>query len=513
MTRPPVLRLHDDELIIDSFAGGGGASLGIEWALGRSPDKAVNHDPPALAMHAANHPDTEHILGSVWDQKPREVCGGRRVALAWWSPDCTHHSNARGGKPRDKGIRGLADVAITWAKEVRPRVNVIENVKEFCDWGPLDENGKPISELKGMEFKRWWREWEALGYAIEMRKLKACDYGTPTSRERIFVITRCDGEPIVWPEPTHGPGLLPYRTAAECIDWSVPCPSIFTRKKPLVVATERRIARGVRRYVIESASPFIVPVKTWGGGGNDPRSIDEPMRTVTASKRGEYAVVAPTLINTRNGERAGQAPRVHNIQAPMPTVTAVGSQGALVAAFLAKHYGGGPNGVQTAGIPMTGPLGSVTAADHHALIASSLVKYKGTCADGQPMTEPLGTVQAQGNHYAQVCAFMVKYYGADQDPRLEHPLHTITAKARFGLVTVHGVEFVIVDIGMRMLIPRELFRAQGFPDSYIINPIHDGKPLGITEQIDKCGNSVCPPLAFAIVRANFAEQAARRVAL
>jgi DNA (cytosine-5)-methyltransferase 1 len=548
VTRSPLLRIHDDELILDSFAGGGGASLGIEWALGRSPDKAINHDPPALAMHAANHPDTEHILGSVWDQRPRDVCGRRRVALAWWSPDCTHHSNARGGKPKDKGIRALADVALTWAREVRPRVNVIENVKEFCDWGPLDEHGKPISELKGMEFKRWWREWEALGYAIEMRKLKACDFGTPTSRERIFIITRCDGEAIVWPEPTHGPGLLPYRTAAECIDWSVPCPSIFTRKKPLVVATHRRIARGVRRYVIESASPFIVPYYTANSAGGDriqdidrplptvptenrfglvaPTLVgidnksngassawpaDEPLRTVTAENR--HALVASTLINTRNGERAGQAPRVHDIQRPMPTVTSVGSQGALVAAFLAKHYGGGPNGVQTPGIAMTGPLGAVTAADHHALIASSLVKYKGTCADGQPMTEPLGTVQAQGNHYAQVCAFMVKYYGADQDPRLENPLHTITAKARFGLVTVHGVEFVIVDIGMRMLIPRELFRAQGFPDSYIINPMVDGKPLGITEQIDKCGNSVCPPMARAIVAANFAQQAERRVAL
>lgn len=509
--RPPLLRLHDEEIIIDSFAGGGGASLGIEWATGRSPDVAINHDWKAVLMHAANHPRTEHVLGSIWDQKPREVCRGRRVALAWWSPDCTHHSNARGGKPRDKGIRGLADVAIEWAKQVRPRVNVIENVREFADWGPLDETGRPILDLKGAEFRRWWREWEQLGYAIEMRRLRACDYGAPTSRERLFIITRCDGEPIVWPEPTHGPGRAQsWRTAAECIDFGIPCPSIFERKKPLVVATERRIARGVFRYTIDCADPFIIPLTH----GRDARiyGLDEPMRTITGANRGEQALVAPSLIQAGYGERDGQAPRVLDIQAPLGTVTAGGRKHALVAAFLAKNFGG-PAALkkQSPGIPVTGPMGAITAKEHHALIASSLVKFKGTCLDGQPVTEPLGTVQAQGQHYAEVRAFLLKYYGTDQDPRLRDPLGTVTTKDRFAVVLVHGVEYVIVDIGMRMLVPRELFRAQGFPDTYVIDPVVDasGARLSKTDQVDKCGNSVCPPIAAALVRANLAERAAR----
>ncbi len=522
MNRPPVLRLHDDELIIDSFAGGGGASLGIEWALGRSPHKAINHDKGALAMHAANHPLTEHILGNVWDQKPREVCGDRRVALAWWSPDCTHHSNARGGKPRDKNIRGLADVAITWAREVRPRVNVIENVREFATWGPLDERGHPIPNLKGMEFRRWWREWEELGYRVEMRRLRACDYGAPTSRERLFIIARCDGDPIAWPEPTHGPGLLPYRTAADCIDWSLPCPSIFMSKeegklwnvrRPLVEATLRRIGTGTWRYVINNAQPFILPL-TNHDRSNRSRGIDELLPTITSANRGELAMVAPTLVQTGYGERQGQAPRCLDIEAPLGTVVGGGQKHALVAAFLAKHYGGGPNGNQSGGAQgAVRPMGTITSQDHHALVASSLVKLKGTCADGQPMTVPLGTVAAQGTHFAEVRAFLIKYYGSDQDPRLEEPLHTITSKDRFGLVTVHGEEYVIADIGMRMLVARELFTAQGFPQSYIIDPVVDGKPLGKTEQVEKVGNSVCPPLAAAIVRANFADVAAARVAL
>jgi DNA (cytosine-5)-methyltransferase 1 len=423
------------ELIVDSFAGGGGASTGIEWALGRSPDIAINHSPEAIAMHQLNHPNTRHYCENVWKVDPIEATGGRPVGLAWFSPDCTHFSKAKGGKPKSKKIRGLAWVVKHWAKAVRPRLICLENVEEFADWGPLLPDGKPCPLRRGLTFRRWWRDLEKLGYELDARELKACDYGAPTSRKRLFIIARCDGQPIRWPEPTHGPGLLPYRTAAECIDWSIPCRSIFGREKDLAEATHRRIARGVMRYVVHARQPFLVAME------------DRP--------------AAVTLINTRNGEREGQAPRVYDICRPYPTVTAQGSQGALVAAFLARHYGGHGND----GADLRIPMPTITSKDHHALVA----------------------------------AFLMKYYGTDQDPRLTDPLHTITSKDRFGLVTVRGEPFRIVDIGMRMLQPRELFRAQGFPA--------DVKLTGSkTSQVERCGNSVSPPIAAAIVRANMTDE-------
>ncbi len=566
--RPPILRLHADDLIVDSFAGGGGASLGIEWALGRSPDVAVNHDAEAIAMHAANHPETRHFCESVWDVDPKKACGGRRVALAWFSPDCKHFSKAKGGKPVEKKIRGLAWVVIRWAKAVQPRVICLENVEEFQDWGPLLEDGRPCPARRGRTFRRWVRALERQGYAVEMRELRACDYGAPTIRKRLFVIARCDGLPIIWPGPTHGPGrALPHRAAAECISWHLRCPSIFERMRPLAENTLRRIARGVWRYVINAQEPFIVPVAHAGDGRV--HGISEPFRTITGAHRGEHALVEPflvpmqhqnrptgleeplqtvtsqgnkfnlvarvlvgaggpayageprradvpagtvmpsnnaclaaaTLINTRNGERDGQAPRVRDIREPAPTVTGIGSQGALVAALLARHYGGHEND----GAPCQIPMPTVTAKDHHALVTSHLLKFKGTSPDGQPVTAPLHTVQAGGFHYGEVRAFLIKFYGTPQDPRLELPLHTVTAKDRFGLVKVEGEEYAIADIGMRMLAPRELFRAQGFPDSYVIEAEVRGKALSKTAQVRMCGNSVCPPLAAAIVRAQFEE--------
>lgn len=405
------------ELIIDSFAGGGGASTGIEWALGRSPDIAINHSPDAIAMHALNHPRTKHYCQDVWQVDPLEATGGRPVGLAWFSPDCTHFSKAKGGKPRKKKIRGLAWVVYHWAKAVRPRVICLENVEEFADWGPLTQDGKPCPLRRGMTFRRWWRQLENLGYEVDAQELRACDYGAPTSRKRLFIIARCDGEPIVWPEPTHGFGRLPYRTAGECIDWTMPCPSIFERKRPLADATLHRIAAGVMRYVVNARQPYLVMSidHQSSGASGGLAGGDEPLSTITSKAR-------------------------H----------------AVVAAFLAKHYTG------ATGSDLREPMGTITAIDHHSLVQ----------------------------------AFLLKYYGTNQNPLLTEPLHTITSKHRFGVITVHGEPHYIADIGMRMLAPRELFRAQGFPD--------DIKLLGTaTSQVRLCGNSVSPVVAEAIVRANF----------
>jgi DNA (cytosine-5)-methyltransferase 1 len=478
--------LLEDEVIADLFAGGGGATEGIYMATGRHPDVAVNHSAAALAMHEANHPTTTHYREDVFDVNPRRVTGGRRVGLLWMSPDCTHFSKAKGGKPRDKGTRSLAWVAVRWASEVRPRVIILENVEEFTTWGPLCEAGQPIAAKRGETFAEWRRALEALGYRVEHRTLVAADYGAPTTRKRLFLVARCDGAPIVWPAPTHGRGRArPWRTAAEIIDWSIPCPSIFARRKPLAEATERRIAEGVRRYVLETARPFIVPLTHQGGVRV--HSVDEPVRTITAAHRGELALVSPTLIQTGYGERPGQAPRVPGLEKPLGTVVAGGGRHALVAAFLTKHYGG------MVGHDVERPIGTVTTQDHHSLTTATLAP-------------------AEPDRREQVRAFLVKYYGASgraetQQQSLLEPLHTVTTKARFGLVTVHGQEYEIADIGMRMLTPRELFNAQGFRADYKIEVEHEGKPLTKTVQIALAGNSVPPHLAEAMVRANLGGRA------
>lgn len=471
--------IADHELIVDLFAGGGGASTGILEALGRHPDIAVNHSGAALAVHEANHPGTTHYREDVFDVNPRRVCGDRPVGLLWMSPDRTHFSKAKGGKPREKGTRSLAWVAIRWASEVRPRVIVLENVEEFVTWGPLCEAGQPIAHRKGETFAKWRRALEALGYRVEHRTLVAADYGAPTTRKRLFLVARCDGAPIVWPTPTHGRGRArPWRTAAEIIDWSIPCLSIFARRKPLAEATERRIAEGVRRYVLEAARPFIVSHY----GQSIGRGIDAPVPTITAGGGGHQGLVVPTLIQTGYGERPGQTPRVPGLDKPLGTVVAGGGRHALVAAFLTKHYGG------MVGHDVERPIGTVTTQDHHSLTTATLAP-------------------AEPDRREQVRAFLVKYYGASgraetQQQSLLEPLHTVTTKARFGLVTVHGQEYEIADIGMRMLTPRELFNAQGFRADYRIEVEHDGKPLTKTVQIALAGNSVPPHLAEAMVRAN-----------
>lgn len=571
------------EIIVDNFAGGGGAGTGIEQATGYSPAVAVNHDPAAISMYRTNHPEAEIYCENVWDVDPREATRGRPVGLAWFSPDCTHHSKARGGKPREKNIRGLAWVAVRWAATVQPRVIIIENVEEFVSWGPLDKDGYPIKEQAGRTFKTFINAMRRHGYKAEWRELRACDYGAPTIRKRLFIVFRRDGRPIVWPEPTHGapdsPEVIsgkrkPWRTAAEIIDWSIPCPSIFERKKPLAENTQRRIARGLQRFILDNPNPFIAPfVVKVNHHGEQFRGqpIDEPLQTVTAKNgwgvvtpyiarigqtgfggdrlqyeigdplttittKAEHCLVSPTLIQMGYTEREGQAPRVLDLEKPLGTITAQGNKFALATAFLAKHYGGnytGPGG------DLEDPLSTITTVDHHALVTAHIARHFGESV-GSPLDAPIGTVTAGGGgksalvtshlikmrgnnighaadepvhtitagglHIGEVRAFLLKYYGsADNGQELNDPLHTITTKDRFGLVTIHGVDYQIVDIGMRMLEPHELFAAQGFPPNYIIDVDADGKKYSKAAQVARCGNAVPPPFAEALVRANLPE--------
>jgi DNA (cytosine-5)-methyltransferase 1 len=493
------------EIIVDIFAGGGGASLGISQALGVDVDLAINHDPAALMMHRANHPNTRHECSDVWEVDPVQATRGRPVGLAWFSPDCRHHSNAKGGKPRSKKIRSLAWVVLQWAAEVRPRVIILENVPEFKDWGPLNKKGRPIKRRKGETFRLWLEQLEDLGYKVQHRLLRACDWGAPTIRRRLFVMARCDGEPIVWPAPTHGPagellGLKPYRTAAECIDWSKPCRSIFGRKKPLAKNTLTRIARGIDKYVIHAAEPFIVRCAHGESGrgrwGRGEHPITEPLPTVTGSK--DFALISPTLVQIGYGERDGQAPRVPGLDKPLGTVVGRGKH-ALVEAFLLKYFGG------VVGADVRKPLPTVTAIDHNAIVAAFCTKFYGTNI-GSEMTEPLPTVTGGGQHIGEVFAFMVKYYGTAIGQSCRQPMHTVTGKDRMGLVIVYirGLPYVIVDIGLRMLTPRELARAQGLDDSYILTG-------SLSSQVSKIGNMVPPAWPRALVAANVKLKAWSRV--
>lgn len=524
-----------DEIVVDNFAGGGGASTGIKMAIGRDVDIAINHDPAAIAMHRANHPLTEHYCESVWDINPKTATGGRPVALCWFSPDCKHFSKAKGGKPVDKNIRGLAWVALRWAATVRPRVIMLENVEEFKTWGPL-KNNYPDPEQKGRTFNCFVNALRRHGYKVDWRELRACDYGAPTVRKRFFLVARCDGKPIVWPEPTHGDpasiqvktGLLkPWRTAAECIDWTLPCLSIFERKKPLAENTMRRIAKGLQKFVIDNPAPFIVQVNH-GGDAFRGADLDKPFPTVTA-KHGfgvvtpyvmvnqhqnagskaeaplhtvltgnHHYLIAPNLIQY-HGEQSGKEVRGQSIQRPLMVVDASNRYG-LVAAHLAKHYGGNYQG---SGADVHNPLPTITTVDHNAVVTSNLIQLNHNSE--QSLDKPLNTITAGGEHFAEVRAFLIKYYGQGEGQKLDNPLHTITTKDRFGLITVAGAEYQIVDIGMRMLTPRELFRAQGFSDDYIIEHDDKGKPYPKSAQVARCGNAVPPQLPAALVKANLPE--------
>ncbi|MBP0996675.1 DNA cytosine methyltransferase [Serratia fonticola] len=618
------------ELIVDNFAGGGGASTGIEMATGRSVDIAINHDENAIAMHETNHPETLHYCESVYDIDPVAATAGRPVGLAWFSPDCRHFSKAKGSAPVKKEIRGLAWIIIRWILRVNPRFIPMENVEEFKTWGPLvtDENGNdyPCPDRVGETFAGFvamlttgiaadhpalaeccdilgikegtddhHRLIAGLGYVVDYRELRACDYGAPTIRKRFFMLMRCDGRPIVWPEPTHGDPkslevqsgkLKPWRTAAECIDWSIPCPSIFERKRPLAENTLRRIARGIQRFVIDSPAPFIVKCNHTSTKTNYDcfrgQSLAEPLQTIT--KTHGYALVSPHITKFRTGAtgqecdeplstitagsserpggnghamgmveakltpliaRIGQtgfggdrmayeagkplttvtskaehllvAPVItrqfgnsvgHAVDEPNGTITAGGGgKSQLVAAFLAKHFGGNYTGP---GADLADPAHTVTTVDHHALVTSNLIKMRGTNI-GQEVTGPLQTVTAGGNHFGEVRAFLLKYYGNEKEGvSLTDPLHTVTTNDRFGLVTVEGIDYQIVDIGMRMLQPHELYAAQGFPSWYIIDQDYKGKKYAKDKQVARCGNAVPPPFAEALVRANLPEMCVPR---
>lgn len=623
------LNTQDDEIVVDFFCGGGGAGTGLEMGLGRAVNVAKNHSPAAISMHTVNHPGAVHYTTDVFDGDPDTECGGKAVGWFHMSPDCTHHSQAAGGQPRKREIRNLSWIGLKWAGKKKPRVISLENVKQILQWGPLvakrDKATGRVVKLGGsvaapgevvpvhQQFlvpdpARRGRTWavfvaelQRLGYAVEWRVIKACDFGAPTSRERLFMIARCDGQPIVWPEPTHAKnpakGQKKWRTAAECIDWTIPSKSIFDRPKPLAPATLRRIAKGMKKFVLDAADPFIVPIANWSG--DSVQSAHEPLRTVTSWPRGgSFAMASPIIAPaTHQG-----SDRINDSADPLPTVTCANrGELTLISPVLvtAAHGEGKSGGVQRwgDGSKFAGdPLGTVTASGGHSIAAAHLVKFRfadegkaldeplptitsggnyqrpagaahamgistvfmaqmnggfnathaksveapmttvtntgsqqqlvtanllhlrGNC-DAKDCAEPLHTVSAAGTHHGlveytlspeheegamRVAAFLISYYGTENVSAASDPAPTITTKDRLGLVTVtiKGTPYVIVDICLRMLQPSELYKAQGFPDDYIISHGADGKPFTKTQQVHMCGNSVSPPPMAAIARAN-----------
>lgn len=544
-------KMINGELIVDNFAGGGGASTGIEMATGYNVDIAINHDPEAIKMHKANHPNTRHYCESVWDVDPVKACNGHPVGLAWFSPDCKHFSKAKGGKPVEKKIRGLAWIVLKWAALVRPRVIMLENVEEFQTWGPCKpkrdkETGRVLVSLpdgktrvaapgevvgvglqifepdpgrKGQTYKRWRRQLERLGYEIDAKELVAADYGAPTMRKRFFMIARCDGRPIVWPEPTHGPAdseavkagmLKTYVGAYTRIDFSRPCPSIFDTAeeikekygiravRPLAPKTMERIARGLKKFVIDNAEPFIVQINHSEAGRDRSRSIKEPLPTITA--RHGFGIVETKItpcIMCNNENNVGA-----NIESPLPTITTA-NRNYVVAPTLIQYHSETAAG-EVRGQEITDPIMTVDSSNRYGLVTSFLSKFYGT-ATGQDEREPLHTITTSAGHFGEVRAFLIKYYGQGIGQDVRKPLDTIPTRDRFGLVTIQGVEYQIVDIGLRMLEPRELYGCQGFPDDYIIDYDCDGKSYPRTEQVKRCGNAVCPPIPAALIRANLTE--------
>jgi DNA (cytosine-5)-methyltransferase 1 len=540
------------ELVIDNFAGGGGASTGIELATGYSVDIAINHDPEAIRMHKANHPNTKHYCENVWVVDPVKACNGNPVGLAWFSPDCKHFSKAKGGKPKDKNIRGLAWVACRWAGLVRPRVIMLENVEEFKTWGPLNRGHHPIKSKQGKTFEKFVQQLNDLGYEVQFKELIAADYGAPTMRKRFFMIARCDGKPIVWPKPTHASadseevkaGLLkPYVGAYTQIDFSRPCPSIFDTSeeikekygiravRPLATKTMERIARGLKKFVLDNPEPFIIQCNH--GGERRPNDIREPMPTITGKhgygivepymvqigqtgfskdrskdvreplttivSKNEHCLISPTLIQYHSETVQGEV-RGQTIEEPIMTVDGSNRYG-LVTSFLHKYYDGGYKG---AGENIENPLPTVTTRDHNSVVTANLIQMNNHC-DGRDMRDPIPTITAGDGHFGEVRAFLIKYYGQGTGQDINEPLDTVTSRDRFGLVTIDGTDYQIVDIGLRMLEPRELYGCQGFPADYIIDHDYTGKTYPRSEQVRRCGNAVCPPIPAALVRANLPE--------
>ena len=541
------------EIIVDNFAGGGGASTGIEIATGRAVAIAINHDPAAILMHKTNHPYTEHLQASVWDVDPKAVCRGRPVGLAWFSPDCKHFSKAKGAALVDRKIRGLAWITLRWAAEVRPRVIILENVEEFQTWGPV-RKGKPVKKLAGTTFRQFISQLEALGYTVEFRELVAADFGAPTSRKRFYMIARCDGKPIVWPKPTHSKtgadGLPKWRCASEIIDWSLPCPSVFASKaeimdkyglkavRPLAKNTMRRIIRGVDKFTIRSGKPFIVPTGYGERKGQAPRvhDIDAPASTVVSTGKENLCrpLLAPALIQyhteqTEAVRASGLGTPINtvdasnrygltcanlveyytggrplDIQDPMHTVTSHDRE-AVVAAHIAKYYGG------VVGEKADDPLPTVTAIDHNAVCAAHVVKFKGDNL-GHGMKEPMQTVTTSAGEFSVCKAYLTKMNGNDELgywPEIRALLNEFCgyelAEDEVLLLEIGGALYYIADIGLRMLSPRELYNAMGFPPDYIIDRDYKGNEYKKSAQVARCGNAVCPPVASALVRANLPE--------
>lgn len=510
-----------DEIIVDNFAGGGGASTGIELATGRRVAIAINHDPDAIRMHRTNHPYTEHLQASVWDVDPVAECRGRPVGLAWFSPDCKHFSKAKGAALVDRKIRGLAWITLRWAAKVRPRVIILENVEEFQTWGPV-RKGKPVKKLAGTTFRRFISQLEALGYTVEFRELVAADYGAPTSRKRFYMVARCDGKPIVWPKPTHSKtgadGLPKWRSAAEIIDWSLPCPSVFDTKaeimeryglkavRPLAKNTMRRIIRGVDKFTIRSGAPFIVECNHSGGGHIAP--VGDAYKTITAKHTG--GIVAPSLIQYHTEQT--ESVRASGLGAPINTVDASNRYG-LTCANLVEYYTGGRP------LDITDAMHTVTSHDREAVVAAHVVKFKGDNV-GTPPSEPLQTVTASagkeracsGGTFAVCKAYLAKMRGGDNLghwPEIRALLNEycgyMLAEDEVLLLEISGALYYIADIGLRMLSPRELYNAMGFPPDYIIDRDYLGNEYKKSAQVARCGNAVCPPMATALVRANLPE--------
>lgn len=567
-----------DEIVVDGFCGGGGFSTGFEFAIGAPVDIGINHDAAAIAQHRANHPYTKHYNENIFDVNPREACDGRPVGWAHFSPDCTHFSRAKGNTPVKKSIRGLAWVVKKWAGTVYPRIISMENVPEFMTWGPLravrdpktgrclkiigtnEKNGKPITNVAapgehvpldaqlmrpdkskaGKTFRQFIRDMKKLGYDVDWRVLVASDYGAPTNRKRLFILFRRDGKPIVWPKKTHGDPksaavrsgkLLPWHTAAECIDFGKECPSIFERKRPLAENTMKRIAKGIEKFILENPEPFIVQVNHGGdrfrGQGVDepmptltakhgfglvtpyimvnndhnvPSGIDEPVRTITTGNRN--FLCAPVLIqyHTEQTERVrGQA-----VQEPLQTVDTSNRYGLAAATMVQIGYGD-REGQKPRICDLEKPLPTVVGKDKHAAVTAFLLQLNHNCV-GQGMDEPLRTITAGAGHFAEVRTFLMKYYGCGVGQSVNEPMHTVTSDDRFGLVTIKGTRYAIVDIGLRMLDPRELYNAQGFPPDYVIDHDDTGRKIPRYEQVAKVGNSVPPPFATALARANWPER-------
>ena len=619
-----------DDCFVDSFAGGGGASTGIEMATGHPVDVAINHNEAAIMMHQRNHPFTEHYIEDIWQVDPIAAVRGRHVKLAWFSPDCKHFSRAKGAALVDKKIRGLAWVVLKWAAAVRPDVIMLENVPEFTTWGPV-RKGKPVKSKAGQTYQKWLSQLEALGYKVETRKLCAADYGAPTIRTRFHLIARCDGKPIVFPERTHAPRdsievksgkLKPWRSAAEVIDFSLPCPSIFASKKeikeqygvnamrPLKENTLRRIARGLDKFVIKSAEPFIVecnhkgnghtqgldkpcgtitakhsagiidplmipyhmhnhsnasgtdmndPVNTVTGvgaqmvvnpivtpyaicnnAGNAPHGMDEPVPTVTTG--GRNILVAPTLIQYHT-EQSEKEVRGQAIDDPIQTVDAANRYG-LSSVFLSEYYGNARDG-----IGIREPMQTITAKDRESINAAWLTQYFSGEGHYHSTEEPLATITTMEREGVTL-AHLAHFKGKDKGQSCRDPLMTVTARDGFAdvrttivkwdgqtdlgywnevrkmlnqyceynlaedeilLLNLRGVWYFISDIGLRMLTPRELYDAMGFPHDYIIDKDINGNPITRADQVARCGNAVCPAVAEALVRANLPKYCKKKI--